>query len=420
MPRTAAAPSADAGEDAAPFRVAYVAYSFPVLTQTFTTREVLALRERGLDVHVFAARADADAALDAEGRRAQRFTTYLPRAASGAALRACAASALRRPARFLATLAACAGGGYTDQPLRSRVRSLRHFVLGVALAARLRGDGAPRRVHAQFVDAGSTVAFVAARLLDVPFSFTNHTAYNPFLLRPKARAADLLLSISEFDRARVAAAVPEAAARIAVARVGIRIEEFADLPRRPERGRLLAVGALREKKGHDVLVRAAGELARGGERVTVVVAGEGAERERLAALAAQLGVELELLGAVGPERVREELVRAEAFVLACRVAANGDLDGIPVALMEAMAAGVPVVSTRLSGVPELVEDGLSGYLAAVDDAPDLARTLTRCLADARSGRATTDAARRRVAGLHDLRRTSERLAALLRREAPPR
>ena len=105
--------------------------------------------------------------------------------------------------------------------------------------------------------------------------------------------------------------------------------------------------------------------------------------------------------------------RAAVFALACRVAGNGDIDGIPVALMEAMAAGVPVVSTRLSGIPELVEDGVSGVLATPGVAESLAAALERVLADAPLAASLAAAARRRVAEFHDIERTSARLAALL-------
>lgn len=397
----------------APLRVAYVAYAFPVLTQTFTTREVLALRDRGIDVRVHASRGDPQAGLDPLAARARGHTTYLPRAASPATLGALLRWSLARPLRTASTLVRCLGGGYRDQPLLSRVRSARHFLLGLVLASRISAEGGYGRIHAQFVDAGSTVAYVAARLTGLPFSFTNHTAYNPFLLAPKAELADVIVSISAFDRERVAAAVPAARSKIAVCRVGIATAEWAHAPRRPEPGRLLCVAALREKKGHADLVDAAAELARRGRPVHLVFAGDGEERGALERRARDRGVALELLGAVGPQRVRDELARAAAFVLPCRVARNGDLDGIPVALMEAMAAGVPVVSTRLSGVPELVEDGVSGYLAGAGDVASLVAALERCLAAVAPAEQVGGMARRRVAALHDLERTSAELARVL-------
>ncbi len=395
------------------FRLAYVAYTFPVLTQTFTTREVLALTGLGLDVRVYAAREDEAARLDDRAAAARNLTTYLPGAASAATLAALLRWCVRRPLRTFSVLVACLGGGYVDRPVWSRVRSVGHFLNGVALASRLGADGGVDRIHAQMVDAGSTVAYAAARLLDVPFSFMNHTAYNPFLLPAKALEADVIVSISEFDRRRVEKGAPAAAGKVVVSRVGICVNEWSGLPRRPESMRLLSVAALREKKGHDVLIRAAAALAWKKRPLHLVFAGDGARRGELERLARSEGVACEFLGAVGPEVVREELTRADGFVLACNTAANGDLDGIPVVLMEAMAAGVPVISTRLSGIPELVADGVTGYLAEPGDVDDLAATLERFLDGVEQRDEVVRVAGERVTQLHEIANTSRALAHIL-------
>ena len=398
-----------------PARLAYVAWAFPVLTQTFTVREVAALRRRGVELTVFAARCDPAASLDAEASEEAGRAVYLtPAAAAVASL----VWLVRRPFRFFATLGECLGGTYRDHGFACRIRAPLHFAIGAAMASRLRAGGGCRRIHAQFLDAGSTVALVASRLLDIPFSVTNHTAYNPFLLHAKARRATLLLSISEYDRDLILRECGRAAeGKSVVSRVGIRLQDWMGTPRAPERARVLSVGALRDKKGHDVLIRAAGLLLARGRALSVRIVGAGPHGAHLAALAQSLGVDVVFLGAASPAAIREEMTRAAVFALACKVAANGDIDGIPVALMEAMAAGVPVVSTRLSGIPELIEDGRSGLLAAPGDAASLADALERVLADPVLARSLAEAARLRVAQLHDLDRTSAGLAHLLAGEA---
>lgn len=396
--------------------MAYVAYAFPVVTQTFTVTEVAALRERGVPIDVFAAKAPDGPDLDPEAAEERARATYLPAPFSLRAAAACAAWLVRRPWRFTRTFLSCLRGGYADDGIRCRLRAPLHAACGAALASVLRGRGGYRRIHAQFLDAGSTVAYVASRLLDVRLSIANHTAYNPFLLRVKCMHTDRMVSISAFDRDLLLRQAGGALdpARTVVSRVGIRLGAWDRLERRPEAGRILCVGALREKKGHRDLIAAAARLSREGTHVPVLVfAGAGPEEAALRASASGAGVRVEFLGAVGRERIRAEMVRAEVFALPCRMARNGDLDGIPVALMEAMAAGIPVVSTRLSGIPELVEDGVSGLLVPPGDDAALAAALRRLLGDPDLRGGLAAAGRTRVAALHDVERTSAQLASIL-------
>ncbi|MCG3136103.1 MAG: hypothetical protein HMLKMBBP_03927 [Planctomycetes bacterium] len=394
-------------------RVAYVAWAFPVTTQTFTVREIAALRDRGIDVTVFTARSPRGEALDEDAERERALAVVLPPIVGFRTLGSVLAWALRRPFRTAATFLRSLGGTYADRPLSHRLRAPAHVAAGAAMASRVRSMGGFGRIHAQFLDAGSTAGWAAARLLDLPFSFANHTAYNPFLAAVKCRDADRVVCISEHDRATLAAQAGWTAPppHFAVSRVGIRLAEWSGLARRPEPRRVLVVAALREKKGHRVLLAASALLARRGAPVRLVFAGAGPCEADLRAEAARLGADVEFLGAVPPSGVRAETARAAVACLPCVRAANGDVDGIPVALMEAMAAGVPVVSTRISGIPELVEDGETGHLAEPGVAESLADALDRALGP--RGEALADAARAAVAARHDLLRTSEGLAAIL-------
>ena len=366
-------------------------------------------------VDVFAAKAPLGADLDPESAAARRSAHYLPRAASGRSAAAIFSWLCRSPVRLVSTFALCLSGRYRDDAIRCRLRAPVHFVVGVALAETLRRRGAYARIHAQFLDAGSTAAFVASRLLGLPLSIANHTAYNPYQLDQKLAHADRILSISEFDRELLfrQCGVKVDRKKFVISRVGIRLSDWTGLPRNPEPRRVLVVAALREKKGHCVLIRAAAILAARGEPVKLVFAGDGREENALRALAAQTQVSVEFLGAASPAQVRAELTRAAVFCLPCVVAKNGDLDGIPVALMEAMAAHVPVVSTHLSGIPELIDDGVSGFLALPGDAASLADVLSRVLGEGDALSRACLRARESVAERHDLLKTSARLAAIL-------
>lgn len=142
---------------------------------------------------------------------------------------------------------------------------------------------------------------------------------------------------------------------------------------------IVAVGALRPVKGHDLLIRALPAVAADHPEVSLRILGEGPSRDSLRRLAAELGVDdrLRLEGAQPPEEVRAALAEARAFVLPSRS------EGMPLALLEAMAARVPVVATRVGAVPELVEDGVTGLLVEPEDVAGLGRALSLLLGDAR-------------------------------------
>jgi len=148
-----------------------------------------------------------------------------------------------------------------------------------------------------------------------------------------------------------------------------------------DRPRIVSVGRLVPKKGMDVLVRAIAQLAGQGMPVLCDIIGEGPERRRLEAMTGELGVEslVRLRGALAPPDARRALAKADVVALACVRSPNGDMDGIPVALMEGMAAGRPVVSTTISGIPELITDGDSGLLVEPGDPGSLAAAIRRLL-----------------------------------------
>ncbi len=183
--------------------------------------------------------------------------------------------------------------------------------------------------------------------------------------------------------------------------------------------RILTVSALKEKKGQDVLLRAFASILTGGVSAKLTIVGDGPLRPALEDLARDLSIgdHLVFAGSEPPSAVVARLKEADIFALACRVADNGDLDGIPISLMEAMAAGVPVVSTRLSGIPELIEDGVEGCLAEPGDPLSLAAALSCLIEDPEHARAMAARARTKVQRQHEASVQVEKLAAALREVA---
>ncbi|MHC4862050.1 MAG: glycosyltransferase [Planctomycetota bacterium] len=364
-----------------------------MLTQTFTAGEVRGLAASGVDVRVVSCRRPGAGSQDDGGPPVD----YLEAPLGPRALVSLLGWMLRRPLRLLTILGELASARYRDEPLRCWARGFLQLLWGARLADRVRKESPRPHLHAQFVDAASTVAYVAARLAGTTFSVTNHTAYNPYLLRPKLRHAAVFLSISRFDRAltlrmgRTGRACP-----VEVVYQGIDVGAWGELGGRATgvRPRILSVAALREKKGHHVLIRALTSLP----EAELTIVGEGPERPRLERLIGRLGLaaRVTLAGAEPPDRVRERMAEADVFALACVRARNGDLDGVPISLMEAMAAGVPVVATRISGVPELVCDGEEGLLAPPGDPDAMAARIREVLADPTRARRMARNAREKV------------------------
>jgi colanic acid/amylovoran biosynthesis glycosyltransferase len=242
------------------------------------------------------------------------------------------------------------------------------------------------------------------------------------------RQARLLLPVCDFLARRLVdlGAAPE---RVVVHRTGIDLRRWPYREREPPRDgrlRLVTVGRLVEKKGIEHVLRAMRILLDRGVDVEYRILGDGPRRARLAALAAELGVEdrLTLHGRHGQEAVRDGLERADVLVAASVTAADGDEEGIPNVLKEAMAMGLPVVGTRHAGIPELIEDGVSGFLVPERDEAALADALQRLAREPEGWTAMGRAGRAKIEMEYDIDRLNDRLAGLLedliRPEAPSR
>lgn len=349
--------------------VLYLSSQLPKRSETFVYREVLALRAAGMPIAVATLhppeQALGEARLDALAAEA------IPVYGAGFArlLVDYAAERLRHPLRSTAVM----WGAWRDALAaddvcgRARLKVPVQALAGLALARRVRPLGVAH-IHAHFAHAPATVAMYAARQLGVSFSFTGHAVdlfRDRALLRIKLRRAAFVSCISEWHRAFYQGLVPRPDAEYPVIRCGVDTAEFAPIPGlvRAEPV-LLGVGRLVPKKGFDLLIEAAARLRAKGRPVQVRIAGGGPESERLAALVLERGLSasVALLGDQANAAVRNLLKQADVFVLPCRVSADGDRDGIPVVLMEAMAAGICVISGDLPALRELVEHGRTGLL----------------------------------------------------------
>lgn len=373
---------------------------FPRLSETFVLHEVLDLERRGLRLHMVALRRPAEIVQQQALESLRAPVEYLDDGTLWgrrlAVRTAHAALLLRRRARYFDALA---------DVLRSSDCS-RTALAGAALLAHklLRLGSPPLYVH--FAHKPGTYGRFAARLAGVPYALSAHAKdiwlTAPEELKVKARDAAAVLTCTEEARAYFERLVGGATV---VHRIYHGVEVPGSLPRvqRSDRPVVLAVARLVEKKGLEMLIRAAALLRVRGADFTVRIAGEGPEWARLQRLAHELGVadRVTFLGPLAESEVRLEYGRATVFALPCQVLANGDRDGLPNVLVEAMAHGLPVVSTTLAGVREAVVDGECGLLVEPRDEVGLADALERLLSDSALSARLGARARRRAAERFD-------------------
>jgi glycosyltransferase involved in cell wall biosynthesis len=369
-----------------PGPIAYVLQSFPLLTETFVYREIWGLRRRGLKVATYAIWKPDKAALSQEVKHLLDSTTYVFPISWTRFIRAHLSSLGRHPRRYVGTLISVVTP--KGESLKNRRRTFFHFCEAVYLAEEMRVQQI-QHIHAHFCINAATVALVASRMLDISFSFTAHNILftDRVILKEKIKAASFVAAISHFTREFLVRQTPDNSIghKIHIVHCGISPDDFAPLEVKPatDKPTLLFVGQLCERKGAPVLVEACRVLVERGVNFRCVIVGEGPKRALVEDLVEQhaLHEEIELVGTVFQEHIKAFFQRADVFVLPCVTASNGDMDGVPVSLMEAMAVEVAAVSTHVSGIPELIEDGVSGLLVPEQDCLALADALQRALED---------------------------------------
>ncbi len=348
--------------------IAYVAGIFPARSETFVYREVRELRQRGWDVRAVSLRdGPDDEGDDLRDLKSNRLIVY------GSGQWKTMLGFLREwidhpiiAARTIATALTDAIAPREPMKADARLRLLIGALAGIGLAGRLR-EIRTRHLHCHFAHAPTTVGMYAAMQLGVSFSFTGH-ANDLFqrrsLLTRKLERAAFVACISQWHRQWYRELEPADDSVYALVRCGVDTQSWTRPPKTLDESgviRILTVCRLVPKKGVDSLLRAIATTP----QWHLTVAGDGPQRQPLEQLAQELGVKdrVAFLGGVSNDQVRQQMQTTDLFALACHPDADGDRDGIPVVLIEAMACGVPVVAGDLPAIRELVSNGVSGLLA---------------------------------------------------------
>ncbi len=424
-------------------RVAYVLKGYPRLSEVFITSEIYRVERLGVPLRLYVIKAaDEDVHHDVV-RRVRTRPEYLlqPTSLTRAKLprwlarnRGLFLPAIVRTGRRHPVGLARAAGQALAQAVRARRRfwatPRKLYVLellrAVDLADRLDRAGDVARLHAHFAHGTTTVTWLASTITGLPFSFTGHAKdiyteeLNPAgLLRRKMDAASFVVTCTEANRRHLSSLGSRTPVHVLYHGLNADFEPLlaTGAPRdTPGRVRLLAVGRLVRKKGLDTLVDACALLRDRGLDFEAVIAGESGESEqevRDHVAAGGLEDRVTLLGPLTQDALFEEYRRASVFALPCRVLEDGDRDGIPNVLMEAMACSVPVVTTGVSGITELVRDGENGLIVEPDRPVDLADALHRLVKDPGLAHQLAEQGRLTVEERFDAATTATQMASLL-------
>jgi glycosyltransferase involved in cell wall biosynthesis len=394
-----------------PLRVGYVLKRYPRYSETFVVNEILAQEAGGLQIDVFALGPSDDTHFQDSISRVRAPLMYLrAEGLRGADFWEGIGAAAERLPGIYAALADARG-----EPARDVYQA-------AALAKMVAAKGIDL-LHAHFATSAANVARLAARFAGIPFTMTAHAKdifhreVSEADLRRKLRAAAATVTVSEYNLAHLRAAHGADAARAVRVYNGLDLTRFAYRPAIDRPRRVVAVGRLVEKKGFDVLARAAAILKRWGEEFSCQIVGEGEQDQALRELVHELGVEdrVELAGP-RPQAELVSLMQSAAVLAApCVIGADGNRDGLPTVLLEAMALGTPCVSTDVTGIPEVVRHERTGLVVPQRDAEALARAIRGVLAQPRMAGELAARARELIEAEFDVRRTSAELRRVFER-----
>ena len=399
--------------------IGYVAKMFPRLSETFILHEILELERQGLSLRIFSMKRSTDPVVQQECRLVQSPITYLPERFSDEPWRALKAQwgVLRRHPRSYSRALLNAWRGQRRAPAG---KTMARFCQACCL---IHEGNKIEHLHAHFASNPTRLAYVVHRISELPYSISTH-AKDVFLdgrltdpgFGQKVGQARFVIANSRYSAACLRAALDgEARAQICTVYNGVDLGSFPQRQAEPVEPLILSVGRLVEKKGFPALIQACGRLKERSVPFRCLIVGAGNDESALRRLIRdrELTGHVELIGPLSQTELRRYYQQAMVFALPCVVAKDGDRDLLPNVLKEAMAVGVPVVTTSIPAMEELIEHEVSGLLVPPADAEALSGALERLLADASLRHRLTNQARKVIEERFDKRVTVAQIKQLL-------
>lgn len=405
-------------------KIGYVLKMYPRFSETFIVNEILELERRGMDIHIFSLKRPKIGRFHTRVTQVRAEATYLTLRGSAPVLRVHRRLLLKFRGRYLRALLSA---------LSRRKRSaLTRFLQAGLLVDQLHQTGVAH-LHAHFASTATRVAMFAHLISGIPYSFTAHAKdiflnnLDSRLLKQKISLADFVVTVSHFNKSYLTGLCGEVVKqKVRVVYNGIDLTVFRPNHRAErEESHILGVGRLVEKKGFTYLVEACRILREWGVDFRCEIVGYGPERPLLKSLIERygLGDAVSLKKAERHSELVQRLRKATVFALPCVVAEDGNKDALPTVLLESMAVGLPVISTDLTGIPEIIDDGKTGLVVPQNDALALADALKKLLSDAQLRARLAVEARKKVERQFEVSRNAgvvyELLLDSLRRRGQP-
>ena len=424
-----------------PPKIAYIMKGFPRASEPFIANEIYHLEKMGLGIHVFAIQSLSEPIVHSIVKEIKAKITYIPEDASAAEskfsawhqvnfpqfMRSHLHVLVKRPLVYIATLVKalyyCVK--YRKRPWE-KVRNVfyKDFLRAGYIASKVIRLGDVRHLHGHFCHGSTTMTMFVSKLTGIPYSFTAHAKdiylprLNPGdLLRKKISSAQFVVTCTDANRIHLQNICPEKSSIFTIYH-GLDTGRFAPLPTGAENDQvpcILAVGRFVAKKGFRYLIQACQKLKEKGLKFQCCIVGpEDEESGIVRQLIKTFNLEnvVSLRSAVSQEELKEIYKDCTVFTLPCQIVDNGDRDGIPNVLAEAMAMGIPVISTAISGIPELVENQVNGLLVPQKDVVALTNALEKLLQDPSLRKKLAHEGRKRICQIFDNKTTTKTLKDL--------